>query len=45
MSTFGEQPEPPGRDADEEAGSIEPPQSPAQEADEEAGSIEPPPAW
>ena len=31
MSTFGEQLEPPGRDADEEAGSIEPPQSPAEE--------------
>ena len=30
MSTFGEQLEPPGQDADEEAGSIEPPQSPAE---------------
>jgi hypothetical protein len=42
MSTIGEQPEPPGQDADEETGSIEPPRPPAEEADEEAGSIEPP---
>jgi hypothetical protein len=42
MSTIGEQPEPPGQDAAEETGSIEPPRPPAEEADEEAGSIEPP---
>jgi hypothetical protein len=42
MSTIGEQPEPPGKDADEETGSIEPPRPPEEEADEEAGSIEPP---
>jgi hypothetical protein len=42
MSTIGEQPEPPGQDADEETGSIEPPRPPEEEADEEAGSIEPP---